>query len=223
MLEASIRKYKARAIESAKVIEELIAILADRPVDACVARTVSTSSCAIDGFVAEHFDRAVVHLERAVEGTFIFREPNLCTLPLGFAHLFRQTCAPSSGCRRADWHDRIEAAERIIANMRNPPTIEFGGSRAFYSSSADRITLPPRELFSTAEKFYATLNHETAHYAEFHVMPPDLRSGIARRLNSEDCRHSFSPTELDWRVQLCQRSTDLGFKPHPGTEIPRAM
>lgn len=68
-------------------------------------------------------------------------------------------------------HDPIEAAERIIANMPNPPAIEYGGTKAFYSPSADRITLPPRELFSSAEEFYATLNHETAHYADFRIMP----------------------------------------------------
>ncbi len=60
-------------------------------------------------------------------------------------------------------HDPIEAAERIIANMPNPPAIEYGGTRAFYSPSADRITLPPRELFRSAEEFYATLNHEASH------------------------------------------------------------
>jgi antirestriction protein ArdC len=62
-------------------------------------------------------------------------------------------------------HDPIEAAERIIANMPNPPAIEYGGTKAFYSPSADRITLPPRELFSSAEEFYATLNHEVSHAA----------------------------------------------------------
>src|SRR6266849_4804332 len=30
-------------------------------------------------------------------------------------------------------HDPIEAAERIIANMPNPPAIEYGGTKAFYS------------------------------------------------------------------------------------------
>ncbi len=44
-------------------------------------------------------------------------------------------------------HDPIEAAERIIAGMSNPPEIERVGSKAFYSSITDRITLPPRELF----------------------------------------------------------------------------
>ena len=44
-------------------------------------------------------------------------------------------------------HDPIEAAERIIAAMPNPPEIQHAGSKAFYSPITDRITLPPRELF----------------------------------------------------------------------------
>jgi antirestriction protein ArdC len=72
-------------------------------------------------------------------------------------------------------HDPIEAAERIIANMPNPPEIEFAGSKAFYNPVADRITLPPRERFTSAEEFYATWNHEASHYADFRIMPRSSR------------------------------------------------
>ena len=47
--------------------------------------------------------------------------------------------------------------------MPNPPEIQYAGSKAFYSSITDRITLPPRELFTSAEEFYATALHETVH------------------------------------------------------------
>jgi antirestriction protein ArdC len=60
-------------------------------------------------------------------------------------------------------HDPIERAERIIADMPNRPEIQYTGSKAFYSSLTDRITLPPRELFSSSEEFYATALHETVH------------------------------------------------------------
>jgi antirestriction protein ArdC len=60
-------------------------------------------------------------------------------------------------------HDPIEAAERIFAGMPNPPEIQYAGSKAFYSPITDRITLPPRELFTSAEEFYATALHETVH------------------------------------------------------------
>ncbi|MGO9454556.1 MAG: ArdC family protein [Candidatus Binataceae bacterium] len=71
-------------------------------------------------------------------------------------------------------HDPIEAAERIIAGMPNPPEIQYAGSKAFYSSIADRITLPPRGLFESVEEFYATLDHEIIH-----------ASGSPKRLNRE--------------------------------------
>jgi antirestriction protein ArdC len=72
-------------------------------------------------------------------------------------------------------HDPIEAAERIIAGMPNPPEIERVGSKAFYSSITDRITLPPRELFISAEEEIATRLHEYSHYADFRIMPRCLR------------------------------------------------
>ncbi len=60
-------------------------------------------------------------------------------------------------------HDPIEAAERIIAAMPNPPEIQYAGSKAFYSSVTDRITLPPRELLISAEEQAATTYHEIGH------------------------------------------------------------
>jgi len=68
-------------------------------------------------------------------------------------------------------HDPIEAAERIIAGMPNPPEIQYAGSKAFYSPATDRITLPPRELFAGAEELYATAFHELGHYADIRIMP----------------------------------------------------
>jgi antirestriction protein ArdC len=60
-------------------------------------------------------------------------------------------------------HDPVETAERIIADMPNPPEIQYAGRKAFYSSTSDRITLPPREVFTSAEEFYATALHEIVH------------------------------------------------------------
>ena len=71
-------------------------------------------------------------------------------------------------------HDPIEAAEKIIAGMPNRPAIRYEGSKAYYNSVTDQITLPPRELFTTPEEFYATLDHECLH-----------ASGHQSRLNRE--------------------------------------
>ena len=60
-------------------------------------------------------------------------------------------------------HDPIEAADQIVAAMPNPPEIQHAGSKAFYSSMTDRVTMPPRNLFESAEEYSATLLHELTH------------------------------------------------------------
>jgi len=37
--------------------------------------------------------------------------------------------------------------------------------------ATDRITLPPRELFFSAEEQIATTYHEVSHYADLRIMP----------------------------------------------------
>ncbi len=60
-------------------------------------------------------------------------------------------------------HDPIDAAERIVGAMPQRPELQTAGSKAFYNSLSDRVTMPPRELFTTAEEYYATLLHEMTH------------------------------------------------------------
>lgn len=60
-------------------------------------------------------------------------------------------------------HDPIEAVDRIVAGMPNAPTIEYAGSKAFYSSTTDRVIMPPRNLFISAEEYGAILLHELTH------------------------------------------------------------
>ena len=71
-------------------------------------------------------------------------------------------------------HDPVEAVETIIAGMPNAPEIVREGSKAFYSPISDRITLPPRELFISAEEEACTTLHECSHAA-----------GASKRLNRE--------------------------------------
>ncbi len=73
-------------------------------------------------------------------------------------------------------HDPIEAAERIIADMPNPPEIVRAGSKAYYSPITDRITLPPRELFESAAEDAATTLHEICTVASVLVEAESLRS-----------------------------------------------
>ena len=113
-------------------------------------------------------------------------------------------------------HDLIEAAERIIAGMPNPPEIRYGGTQAYYSSAIDRITLPPRELFTSAAEFYATLNHECLH-----------ASGHRSRLNRESITEAapfgsatYSSEELIAEIGaafLVRRGRNLARGREPGS------
>jgi antirestriction protein ArdC len=60
-------------------------------------------------------------------------------------------------------HDPIEAIEQIVFAMPNAPALEHAGTKAFYSRVNDRITMPPRNLFVSAEEYGSTLLHELTH------------------------------------------------------------
>jgi antirestriction protein ArdC len=57
----------------------------------------------------------------------------------------------------------IEKAEQIIAGYKNPPSIHYGGSRAFYRPSEDRVQMPHEHTFNTSADFYHVLFHELSH------------------------------------------------------------
>lgn len=88
--------------------------------------------------------------------------------------------------------DPIEDCEKIVSSFKDSPSIEHGGNRACYLPSLDRIHLPSRTSFSSAEEYYSTLFHEFVH-----------ATGHAKRLNRKgvaDARgfasHEYSHEEL---------------------------
>jgi antirestriction protein ArdC len=106
-------------------------------------------------------------------------------------------------------HDPIEAAERIIAAMPNPPEIRYAGDKAFYSPLTDRITLPPRELFAGAEELYATAFHEIGH-----------ATGSPKRLNRESIAEAapfgspvYSREELIAEMTAAYLCAEAGISP----------
>jgi antirestriction protein ArdC len=70
--------------------------------------------------------------------------------------------------------DPIEACEKILTGMPNPPEIVHAGDQALYSPITDRITMPPRGLFENAEEYWSTFWHEAGH-----------ASGHRKRLNRD--------------------------------------
>jgi antirestriction protein ArdC len=63
----------------------------------------------------------------------------------------------------------IERAELIVEGMPNRPDIYNQGDQASYSPALDRVTMPPRESFHSAEGYYSTLFHELSHSTGHHT------------------------------------------------------
>jgi antirestriction protein ArdC len=62
--------------------------------------------------------------------------------------------------------DAIASAEVIMGTYlgaHDAPEVAYGGSRACYSPSADKVSLPERSSFESAEAFYSTAFHELTH------------------------------------------------------------
>jgi antirestriction protein ArdC len=75
--------------------------------------------------------------------------------------------------------DPIEACEKILAGMPNPPEIVHAGDKAFYSPATDRVTMPPRSLFGSSDDYWCTLWHEEAH-----------ATGAPKRLNRDSIKEA---------------------------------
>jgi antirestriction protein ArdC len=98
---------------------------------------------------------------------------------------------------RIDTVQRIDRAEAFFAGT--GAAIRHGGTMAYYNVSQDFVQMPPFEAFRDAESYYATLAHETTHYADLRIMPRrgaflmQLRSfGAAYRHNQRASRKASS-------------------------------
>lgn len=84
--------------------------------------------------------------------------------------------------------DPIAEAERIIAAMPDPPSIEYRGALAFYRPSTDTVVIPPRETFVSPEGLYESIFHELLHSTGH---PKRLaRPGIAESIHFGSERYS---------------------------------
>lgn len=61
-------------------------------------------------------------------------------------------------------HSPIEACESLVASYaERGPELNWGGGRAFYAPSEDRVQMPKARSFESDEAYYATLFHELVH------------------------------------------------------------
>ena len=58
---------------------------------------------------------------------------------------------------------KIEACEKIVADMPGRPSITHGGASAFYRPSIDQVTMPEASSFEAPELYYSVLFHELTH------------------------------------------------------------
>ena len=72
------------------------------------------------------------------------------------------TAAPAPVATPAFEEARLAHAEAFIAHT--GADIRYGGDRACYSITTDRISMPPFAAFATADTFYSTVLHEIVHW-----------------------------------------------------------
>lgn len=86
----------------------------------------------------------------------------------------------------------IEAAEALVAGYVGAPEISHGSSRAFYTPSTDRVSIPNMSVFEDAEAYYRVLFHELAHSTGHRNRLE--REGVANHAKFES--HAYSGEEL---------------------------
>jgi antirestriction protein ArdC len=102
----------------------------------------------------------------------------------------------------------LDACEAIVAGMPNRPEITHGGNKACYWPALDKVSMPMRDDFVDAEKYYSTLFHELAH-----------STGHRSRLNRKEVdsptyfgSHDYSREELVAELTACFLSAEAGIE-----------
>ncbi|TAU66370.1 ArdC family protein [Rhizobium ruizarguesonis] len=101
--------------------------------------------------------------------------------------------------------ERIEHADRFFRNT--GAVIRHGGGQAYFSPAGDLIQMPNFEMFRDAASYYATLSHESVHWA-----------GAPGRLNRDLSRYHKDRSErareeLIAELGSCFLCADLGIVP----------
>lgn len=104
--------------------------------------------------------------------------------------------------------ERHEECERLIEAAGVP--ITYGGDRAFYSPSVDRITMPKREQFTSQEGLYGTTFHEIGH-ATGHESR--LNRPLISRFGSE--AYAFEELIAECSAAICCAATGITPEPRP--------
>lgn len=104
--------------------------------------------------------------------------------------------------------DKIEKALKLANGLSLAGGMRHGGSKAFYSPSDDMIVLPPKETFSSWEKYLGTLLHEVSH-ATGHTS----RLNLFTENNVEFGSSAYAMEELRAEMTAVGLSQILGVPP----------
>lgn len=106
---------------------------------------------------------------------------------------------------RFDGPQRIAHAERFFAGT--GAEISHGGNQAYYAMQPDHIRMPPFEAFADAERYYATLAHETTHWTRH---PSRLGRDFGRKRWGDE---GYAMEELVAELGSAFLSADLELTP----------
>jgi antirestriction protein ArdC/phage/plasmid primase-like uncharacterized protein len=111
---------------------------------------------------------------------------------------------------KTDEWERHERCEKILAASGVP--ITHGGSGAYYEVVRDRITMPDRDRFDSADGYYATALHELGH-ATGH--PSRLNRDLANPFGSE----AYAKEELRAEIASLMLGQQLDIGHDPGQHV----
>ena len=91
----------------------------------------------------------------------LFLEPMRFSTPTSWRAARASWCGAKPLCW---WNQRGREADLDAFFGQIPAALRHSGSAAYYEPMADRITMPPTELFTGFDHYYATLAHELSHW-----------------------------------------------------------
>lgn len=107
--------------------------------------------------------------------------------------------------------EKVERADRIIRES-GAKVDHVTGDRAFYSPLRDRIQMPSREQFKTADRYYATLLHELGHWTGH---PDRLNRDLINKFGSEE----YAKEELRAEIASMMIGAELNIGHDPAQHI----
>ncbi|WP_299309644.1 zincin-like metallopeptidase domain-containing protein [uncultured Croceicoccus sp.] len=131
---------------------------------------------------------------RVLKSFPVFNADQVDDLPVRF-----RPAPPVQPVAPAGQRDELDA---FIAKI--PAKLRHQGAEAYYEPVADRVTMPPVELFTGYDHYYATLAHELSHWTGH-------ASRLARDLKNRFGTESYAAEELVAELSSAMLGAELGL------------